>query len=71
MSESEPEKAGPSFTKRVGKKNYPPSRQKKSISVEVAHGDMDALEVIMETLGVGQSEAIRTSIRVYAALLKK
>lgn len=34
-------------------------------------GDKRELKVIQEILGTGQSDAIRTAIRVYAALLRQ
>lgn len=42
-----------------------------STSVYLSPGDERFLKMIQEELGVRQSEAIRTAIRVYAALLKK
>lgn len=42
-----------------------------STSVHLTTGDYDMVLEIMETIGCGRSEAIRTSIRVYFALLKQ
>lgn len=40
-------------------------------TVSLAKGDRTEIEYIMERMGLGKAEAIRTSIRVYAAILRK
>lgn len=45
--------------------------RKKSYNFQASPGDEELLAEICERLGVGNGEAIRTSIRVYAAILKQ
>lgn len=47
------------------------NRKGTSSSVYLSPGDEEMVRSIMKELGVGQSEAIRTAIRVYAILLKR
>jgi hypothetical protein len=49
---------------------YPEEKKKRNMTFAAAPGDEKTLGEIMTALGIGQSEAIRTSIRVYAALLR-
>ena len=50
---------------------YPPSKQKKTVTFEASPGDLRIMDSISESLGVGRGEAIRTALRVYAALLNR
>ena len=44
---------------------------KKNITIAVSPGDIKVIEEIKERLGVNMSEAVRTALRVYAAILKR
>lgn len=53
-----------------GVRSLPPPKNVNT-SIQLAPGDLELLDVIQKRLGVKRSEAIRTAIRVYAAILKK
>lgn len=48
-----------------------PDKRKRSSNVQLSAGDQELLSFICESLHIRKGEAIRTAIRVYAALLKK
>ncbi len=48
-----------------------PTTDKKVFNILFSPGDVTLIEEIMTSLNVRKSEAIRTAVRVYAALLKK
>ena len=65
MDRSEGDFAG----RRFVSKKVPAAQLKRDISVHVSSGDIALIRAIQEKLGVGQSEAVRTAVRVYASLL--
>lgn len=56
---------------RFTPKKYPKGRAKRGLTFQVAHIDDEEIEYLMDALGVGQGEAIRTAIRVYGQLLRQ
>lgn len=49
----------------------PAAYETQNSSIHLSSYDIEQLKLIGKTLNVNKSEAVRTAIRVYAALLKK